>query len=129
VKAIDRGAIDVECLLVLRRAEALAHLIIMTGAQIEGGGGDGMVRRAETLGVRAHLVRDGDAGVEPSLVVLGVLALQQASDLVQFADIGAAIACAPQHVDEGRRPPVVARKVHEVFRRLGHGSPPRVELL
>ena len=58
VKAIDRGAIDVERLLVLRRAEALAHLIIMTGAQIEGGGGDGMVRRAEALGVRAHLVGD-----------------------------------------------------------------------
>ena len=52
VKAVDRGAIGVERLLVLRRAEALAHLVIMTGAQIEGGGGDGMVRRAEALGVR-----------------------------------------------------------------------------
>ena len=51
-----------------------------------------MVRRAEALGVRAHLVGDRDAGVEPRLVVLGVLALQQASDLVQLADVGAAIA-------------------------------------
>ena len=51
-----------------------------------------MVRRAEALGVAAHLVGDRDAGVEPGLVVLGALALEQAPDLVQLADVGAAIA-------------------------------------
>src|SRR6266704_765922 len=75
--------------LVLRGAKALAHLIIVTRAQIEGRGGDRMSRRGEALGTGAHLVGDRDAGVEPSLVVLGVLVRQRASDLVQLADVGA----------------------------------------
>src|SRR5262245_12692234 len=121
VEAIDRNAIGVERLLVLGRAEAFAHLIIMTGAQMEGRRRHRVARRAEALAVRAHLVGDRHAGVEPGLVVVARLALEQASDLVQLADVGAAIAAAAEHVDEGRRPPVVAREIHEIFRRLRHG--------
>ncbi len=119
VEAVDRGAIGVERLSVLRGAEALAHLVVMTGAQIEAGGGDRMARLREALGVGAHLAGDRDTGVEPGLVVLGLLALEQAPDLVQLADIGAAVAAAAEHVHERRRPAVVAGEVHEVFRRLG----------
>jgi hypothetical protein len=79
-----------------------------------------MSRRGEALGAPAHLVGDRDTRVEPGLIVLGVLACERASDLVQLADVGAAVACASEHVDEGRRPPVVAGKVHEIFRRLLH---------
>src|SRR6266702_3775047 len=122
MKAIDRDAIGRERRLVLRGAKALAHLIIVTGAQIEGRGGNRMSRRGEALGTGAYLVGDRDAGVEPSLVVLGVLVRERASDLVQLANVGAAVACATEHVDEGRRPPVVAGKVHEIFRRLRHGG-------
>ena len=120
VEAIDRGAISVERLGVLGCAETLAHLIVVTGAQIEGCGRDRMARCAEALAVGAHLVGHLNEGVEPGLVILGALAREQTSDLVQLADVGAAIASAAEHVDEGRRPPVVAGKVHEVFRRLGH---------
>src|SRR5262247_393066 len=124
VEAIDRRAIGVERRFVLRSTKALAHLIIVTRAQIEGRGRDRMARCGEALGVAAYLVGDLDAGVEPGLVVLGVFAGEQASDLVQLADVGAAVAGAAEHVDEGRRPPVVARKVHEIFRRLRHRSLP-----
>jgi hypothetical protein len=78
----------------------------------------------EALGVAAHLAGDLDAGLEPGLVVLGALAFQQASDLVQLADVGAAVGAAAEHVDEGCRPAVVAGKVHEVFRHLGHRFSP-----
>src|SRR6516225_870538 len=124
VEAIDRGAIDVERRFVLRGTKAFAHLIIVTRAQIESRGRDPMAGRGEALGVAAHFVGDVDAGVEPSLVVLRAFACERPSDLVQLADVGAAVARAAEHVDEGRRPPVVAGKVHEIFRRLRHRSLP-----
>src|SRR5215469_8530190 len=120
MKAIDRGAIGLERGLVLRGPEALAHLIIVTRAQIKGRGGDRMVRCGEALGVAAHLVGDLNASVEPGFVVLGGFARERPPDLVQLADVDAAVGRAAEHVDEGRRPPVVAGKVHEIFRRLGH---------
>src|SRR5262249_36070266 len=83
-----------------------------------------MARRGEALGVAAHFVGDRNAGVEPSLVVLRAFARERPSDLVQFADVGAAVARAAEHVDERRRPTVVAGKVHEIFRRLRHRSLP-----
>src|SRR5499427_11051341 len=124
VEAIDRGAIGIERRFVLRGAKAFAHLIVVTSAQIEGRGGDRMAGCGEALGVAAHFVGDRNAGVEPSLVVLGGFARERPSDLVQLADVGAAIARAAEHVDEGRRPSVVAGKVHEIFRRLGHRAFP-----
>src|SRR6516165_2073569 len=124
VEAIDRSAIDVERRFVLRGTKAFAHLIIVTRAQIESRGRDPMAGRGEALGVAAHFVGDVDAGVEPSLVVLRAFACERPSDLVQLADVGAAVARAAEHVDEGRRPPVVAGKVHEMFRRLRHRSLP-----
>src|SRR5262249_40020201 len=51
---------------------------------------------------------------------LRAFARERPSDLVQLADVGAAVARAAEHVDEGRRPPVVTGKVHEIFRRLRH---------
>ena len=43
----------------------------------------------------AHLVGDAQAGLEPGLVVLGALAFQQPADLVQLADVGAAVGPRP----------------------------------
>src|SRR6516164_4609098 len=74
VEAIDRGAIGIECRLVLRGPEALARLIIVTRAQIKERGGDRMAGGGEALGAAAHFVGDRNAGVEPSLVVLRGLA-------------------------------------------------------
>src|SRR5262249_11561906 len=124
VEAIDRGAVGIERRFVLRGAKAFAHLIIVTSAQIEGRGRDRMAGCGEALGVAAHFVADLDAGVEPGCVVLGVFARERPSDFVQLVEVGAAVGCAAEHVDEGRRPSVVAGKVHEIFRRLGHRSFP-----
>src|SRR5438552_18470298 len=115
MKAIDRDAIGRERRLVLRGAKALAHLIIVTRAQIEGRGGNRMSRRGEALGTGAHLVGDRDAGVEPGLVVLGVLVRQRASDLVQLADVGAAVACATENVHARRRPRVVGATANALY--------------
>src|SRR6266542_3375425 len=73
MEAVDRDAIGIERALVLWRSEALAHLIIVTGAQIEGRGGDRMARCREALGVRAHLVANRDAGVGPYGLRRGLL--------------------------------------------------------
>src|SRR6516165_758324 len=124
VEAIDRGAVGSERRFVLRGAKAFAHLIVVTSAQIEGRGRDRMAGCGEAVGVAAHFVGDLDAGVEPGCVVLGVFARERPSDLVQLANVGAAVGCAAEHVDEGRRPSVVAGKVHEIFRHLGHRSFP-----
>src|SRR5262249_61492078 len=75
MEAVDSRAVCIEGLLVLRRPEALAHLVIMAGAQIERGGGDRMARGPEALRIRAYLVGNFDAGLEPCLVVLAALAL------------------------------------------------------
>src|SRR5262249_30926106 len=119
VEAIDRGAVGIERRFILRGAKAFAHLIIVASAQIEGRGRDRMAGCGEALGVAAHFVAALDAGVEPGCVVLGVFARERPSDFVQLADVGAAVGCAAEHVDEGRRP-----SVHEIFRRLGHRSSP-----
>ena len=68
---------------VLRRAETLAHLVIVTGAQMKRSRRQRMALGAKLLGVAAHDVGDPVAGVEPSLVVLGPLSLQQAADVMQ----------------------------------------------
>ena len=123
VEALDCGAIGVERALVLRRAEALAHLIIMTGAQIERRRGNRMILGAEFLGAAAHDVGDLHAGIEPRLVIVAAFAFEHAADLVQFAHVDAAERRRAQHVHERRRPAVIAGEVHEVFRRGGHGDP------
>ena len=120
MKAIDGFAVGVERAGILRRAETLAHLIIMTGAQIERRRRNRMPRGAEFFGVAAHRVGDLNAGVEPRLVVVVAFAFEQAADPVQLADVDAAERRRAQHVHERRRPAVIAGKVHEVFRRFGH---------
>ena len=116
VKALDRGAIGVERAFVLRRPKALAHLIVMTGAQIERRRRHRIILGAKFLGVAAHGVGDRCAGVKPRLVVVAALAFEHAADLVQFAHVDAAERRRAQHVHECRRPAVIAGEVHEVFR-------------
>jgi hypothetical protein len=120
LKTLHRGAIDRERLLVLRRAEALRHLVVVARAQVRVRGRMAVAGRLETFGVRAHAVSDFGACLEPCFVVLRRLAFQQPSDLVQLPDIGAAIGRRSEHVDERRRPPVVTGEIHEVGVFLGH---------
>ena len=69
MKAIDARLKRVERLLVLGRAEALRHLVIVAGAQICVRGRKAVLAFVEFLGMRAHAVGDFDARVEPRLVV------------------------------------------------------------
>ena len=68
----------------------------------------------------AHRVGNRDTGVEPGFVILAAFAFEHAADLVQLADIDAAERRGAQHVHKSRRPAVIAGKVHEIFRRVGH---------
>src|SRR5258708_17697674 len=68
MEAFDRSAIGVERALILRRAKALAHLIVVTGAQIERRRRYRIAISAEFVGAAAHDVGDVDASAEPRLV-------------------------------------------------------------
>ena len=81
MKAFDGLAIGLERARVLRRAEAFAHLVIMTGAQMKRGRRQRMPLGAKLLGVAAHDVGDPVTGIEPGLVVLAALAVQQPADV------------------------------------------------
>ena len=124
MKAFDARAESIERLLVLGRAEAFRHLVVVARAQVGMGGGKPVLVLVEFLRVRTHPFGDFHAGVEPRLVVLRGLSLQQRADLVQLANIGAAVRPRAQHVDKPGRPAVVAGKVHEIgwIFLLSHGG-------
>jgi hypothetical protein len=121
MKALDRGAISIQSTLILWRPEALAHLIIMTGAQIERRRRHRIILGTEFIGAAAHHIGNRDASREPRLIIVAALAFEHAADLVQLAHIDAAERRRAQHVHERRRPAVIAGEVHEVFRGGGHG--------
>src|SRR5262249_12571808 len=77
----------------------------------------------EAPGWPAPLAGGPDEGLDPSPIAVGGLPSQHAPDFVKFADLGPAIGAAPEHVHIGRRPAVIAREVHEVFRHR-HGCSP-----
>ena len=116
VEAIDPGLKGVERLLVFGRAEALGHLVIVTGAQIGVTGRGAEIAGFKFFRIGAHPVGDRDAGIEPGAVVIRRLAFEQGTDLVQLTDFGAAIGGRTDHIDKGRRPAVVAGKIHEIRR-------------
>src|SRR6476619_1992212 len=78
------------------------------------GGGITVTAGFELLGMRPHTVGDLGACVEPGCIVVGLFALQEQSDSVEFADVGPAVCRRPHHVDESGGPAIVAREIHEV---------------
>ena len=116
METLNRRAIGIERAGILRRAETLPHLIIVSGAQIERRRRDRKVFGPEFIGEAAHRVGNRDTGAEPGFVIVAAFAFEHAADPVQLADIDAAIWRGAQHVHKSRRPAVIAGKVHEIFR-------------